>query len=82
MMKTTPEYRPVAFRDTTTGDLIVTRSTVRTTKTIEHQGVTLPLYDLDVSSYSHPAYTGADSIRRVSSQIDKYKRRYSGKKKR
>ena len=75
-MKTTPEYRLVAFRDLTTGDVIVTRSTVRTTETIEHQGATLPLYDLDVSSFSHPAYTGAELVRRVSGQIDKYHRRY------
>jgi large subunit ribosomal protein L31 len=75
-MKTIPEYRSVAFRDLTTGDVMVTRSTVRTKETIEHQGATLPLYDLDVSSFSHPAYTGTESIRRESGQIDKYRRRY------
>jgi len=77
-MKTIPEYRPVAFRDLATGDLIVTRSTVRTTQTIEHRGATLPRYDLDVSSFSHPAYTGTELVRRQSSQIDKYHHRYGG----
>ena len=75
-MKTIPEYRPVAFRDLTTGDVIVTRSTVKTTETIEHHGTRLPVYDLEVSSFSHPAYTGTESIRRESDRIEKYHRRY------
>ena len=71
-----PEYRPVAFRDSTSGDVIVTRSTVQTDKTIDHGGTKLPLVDLVVSSHSHPIYTGTESRRRESSQIEKHKRKY------
>jgi large subunit ribosomal protein L31 len=75
-MKTVPGYRPVAFRDVTTGDVMVIRSTVETQSTIEHGGRLLPLYDLDVSSHSHPEYTGTASRRPDSGRIERFKRRY------
>lgn len=75
-MKTTAEYRPVAFRDVTTGDVMVIRSTVRTDATIEHDGRRLPLYDLDVSSRSHPAYTGVVGRRPDAGRIERFERRY------
>ncbi|HEX9876200.1 MAG TPA: 50S ribosomal protein L31 [Gammaproteobacteria bacterium] len=76
-MKATPEYRPVAFRDTTTGDVMIIRSTVDTRDTIDVEGRTLPLYDLDVSSHSHRAYVGGAIARPESGQIDKFRRKYS-----
>ena len=75
-MNAVPEYRPVVFRDTTTGDVMVIRSTVETVETIEHDGRILPAYDLDVSSHSHPAYTGTVSRRAESGRIETFRRRY------
>lgn len=75
-MKHDIQYRPVAFRDTTTGDIMVIRSTVETTESIEHGDRTLPLYDLDVSSHSHPAYTGTMASARTSDRIQAFRQRY------
>ena len=77
-MKHDIQYRPVAFRDTTTGDVMVIRSTVETTESIDHGGQTLPLYDLDVSSHSHPAYTGRMASTRTSDRIQAFRQRYGG----
>ena len=75
-MKHVAQYRPVAFRDSSTGDVMVIRSTVETTKTIEHDGRTLPLYDLEVSSHSHPAFTGRVARPEASDGIKKFRHRY------
>ena len=64
-------YREVAFRDTVTGKVIVTRSTVETSKTLLHGGELLPLVDLDVSADSHPFYTG---VRRIPAQASRVAR--------
>ena len=65
-----PDYRPVAFRDATTGEVMVIRSTVKTGRTVEHEGRILPLYELDVSSRSHPAYTGTAGRRPEAGRIE------------
>ena len=75
-MKTIPGYGPVAFRDTTTGDVMIIPSAVQTKDTIVLDGRTLPLCDLDVSSQSHPAYTKTGVRRPKSDQIEKFRRRY------
>ncbi len=54
-----PEYRPVVFRDASANFAILSRSTVETDRTIEWEdGNTYPLVELDISSASHPFYTG------------------------
>ena len=75
-MKHVARYRPVAFRDAITGDVMVIRSTVETTKTTEHDGRILPLYDLDVSSHSHPAYTGKAATPQSTDAVKKFRSRY------
>lgn len=78
-MKHDIQYRPVAFRDTTTGDVMVIRSTVETADSIEHGGRTLPLYDLDISSHSHPAYTGRMASAGQSDRVQAFKKRYGSR---
>src|SRR5690606_14506633 len=56
-----PEYREVVFADVQTGGRFITRSTVQTRDTIEIDGKTYPLYKCDVTSESHPFYTGAQT---------------------
>lgn len=53
-----PAYRPVVFHDTTANHYFIVRSTINTDRTIEYHGETLPYVTLDVSSASHPFYTG------------------------
>ncbi len=56
-----PEYNEVVFQDMSSGFKFVSRSTIRTKETIEFEGKKYPLVKLDVSSESHPFYTGAQN---------------------
>ena len=56
-----PDYREVVFADLQTGSKFITRSTVQTRETIELDGKTYPLFKRDVTSESHPFYTGAQT---------------------
>jgi len=54
-----PDYRPVVFRDRAANFAFLTRSTVRTERTVTWEdGRTYPVVDGDVTSTSHPFYTG------------------------
>lgn len=53
-----PEYREVLFHDTNADVYFLTRSTVATKTTREYEGVQYPYFPLDISSASHPFYTG------------------------
>jgi large subunit ribosomal protein L31 len=75
-----PDYRPVVFQDVTTGALFLTRSTVTSSKTIEWEtpaGVrTYPLVVVEVSSDSHPFWTGARRALDTAGRVEKFHRRY------
>ena len=53
-----PSYRTVLFHDVAANAYFLIGSTVDTDKTHEYQGVVYPYVTLDVSSASHPVYTG------------------------
>ncbi|MDO5767947.1 MAG: type B 50S ribosomal protein L31 [Psychrobacter sp.] len=53
-----PEYREVLFHDTNADTFFLTRSTAATKATREYEGKEYPYYPLDISSASHPFYTG------------------------
>ncbi len=55
-------YRPVAFKDMSNGDVFISRSTANTRETIEIDGVEYPLVKLDISNTSHPFYTGKQTL--------------------
>src|SRR5260363_30676 len=57
-----PEYREVVFLDTSCNAKFLTRSTIETRETIEYQGKTYPLSKIEISSASHPVYTGIKHI--------------------
>lgn len=72
-----PQYRPVVFRDASTGDQFLTRSTATGAATvIWADGVTYPLITVDVTSYSHPFWTGTQRIVDAAGQVEKFYRRY------
>jgi large subunit ribosomal protein L31 len=71
-----PEYRPVVFLDRGANFGFLTRSTARTDKTIVwDDGVEYPLVTLDVSSASHPFYTGQQTILDVAGRVERFNRR-------
>ncbi len=69
-------YRPVAFKDMSNGDVFLTRSTINTKETIEFEGVEYPLVKLEISSSSHPFYTGKSKLVDTAGRVDKFMNRY------
>ena len=55
-------YRPVVFKDMSNGDMFLSQSTVNTKETIEFEGETYPLLKIEISSTSHPFYTGKSTL--------------------
>ena len=74
-------YRMVAFKDMSNGDVFLTRSTANTKETLEVDGVEYPLIKLEISRTSHPFYTGKSKLVDTAGRIDKYKNKYAKFKK-
>ena len=71
-----PDYRPVVFRDLASGETFLTRSTATTDKTIELDGETYPVIDVEISSASHPFYTGKQRILDSAGRVEKFNQRF------
>ena len=76
-----PVYRDVVFKDTTTDFQFLTRSTVQTKDTITHEGKEYPLFKVEVSSKSHPFYTGQDKRMDTTGRVEKFMNKYKNLKK-
>ena len=74
-------YRLVAFKDMSNDDVFITKSTVDSKDTLDHEGVTYPLVKLEISRTSHPFYTGKTKLIDTADRIDKFKNRYAKLKK-
>ena len=75
-----PNYRPVVFQDHSADFAFLTKSTVETKETITWtDGKEYPLVRVDLSSQSHPFYTGKQNIVDTAGRVDRFKRKY-GKK--
>ena len=73
-----PDYNAVVFRDLASGATFLTRSTVSSDKTIELDGVTYPVIDVEISSESHPFYTGKQRIMDSAGRVEKFNQRFKG----
>ncbi|MBV62044.1 MULTISPECIES: type B 50S ribosomal protein L31 [Abyssibacter] len=72
-----PNYRPVVFKDTSSDFAFLCRSTASSKETITWEdGNEYPLIKLDVSSKSHPFFTGKQSMADTTGKIDKFRQRY------
>ncbi|MBC7587188.1 MAG: type B 50S ribosomal protein L31 [Chitinophagaceae bacterium] len=73
-------YRVCVFKDMTNGDAFLSKSTSNTKETITWEdGNEYPLVKLDISSTSHPFYTGKNMLVDTAGRIDKFKKRYAKK---
>ena len=73
-----PTYAPIVFRDLASGATFLTRSTVTSEKTIEWEdGNTYPVIDVEISSESHPFYTGKQRIMDSAGRVEKFTSRYA-----
>ena len=75
-----PEYRKVLFIDSATGDEWVTRSTIASNEMREVDGEQIPVVKLEISSFSHPFWTGKMRELDADGKIDRFRRRYASKK--
>jgi len=72
-----PEYRPVVFRDRSAGYSFLTRSTMTSSTTVVWEdGGEYPVVEVDVSSASHPFYTGRSRTLDTAGRVEKFQRRY------
>lgn len=73
-----PEYREVVFSDVTSDFKFLTRSTLASKETIKWEdGKEYPLIKVEVSSATHPFYTGQNKIMDTSGRVDKFRKRYA-----
>lgn len=74
-------YRPVVFQDQGNGTQFIVGSTVETDKTTKVEGKEYPLYVVEISSASHPFYTGVKTTIDRAGRVDRFKVRASKAKK-
>jgi large subunit ribosomal protein L31 len=73
-----PKYRPVVFKDTASGTLFLTRSTVPTKETVKYEdGNEYPLFEIEISSASHPFYTGKQQLVDTAGRVERFKKKYN-----
>ena len=73
-----PDYREVVFKDEGANFAFLTRSTVKTKDTIVWEdGNEYPLYRMEISSASHPFYTGKQKIVDSAGRVERFRRKYS-----
>lgn len=76
-----PEYREVVFQDTTSDFKFITRSTMTSSETITMEdGKTYPVIKVEVSSQSHPFYTGKNVLLDTAGRVEKFMNRYKKNK--
>ena len=77
-----PQYQQVVFHDMTANFAILTRSTMTSKEKVKWEdGNEYPLIKVEISSASHPFYTGKHKIVDSAGRVDKFRRRYAGAKK-
>jgi large subunit ribosomal protein L31 len=73
-----PKYKPVVFQDIASDFIFLTQSTMSSKDTIKWEdGQEYPLIKVEISSHSHPFYTGKQKIVDTAGRVDKFRRRYA-----
>lgn len=73
-----PKYRTVVFRDSASGVMFLTRSTAATSKTVTYEdGNEYPVFDVEISSASHPFFTGKQKLVDTAGRVERFRRKYN-----
>lgn len=73
-----PAYGPVVFRDRAAGFAFLTRSTARPSATVVwDDGCEYPVLDVEVSSASHPLWTGRQRTVDTEGRVQRFHKRYA-----
>lgn len=71
-----PKYHPVVFVDAGSGDELVTRSTVTSKEKRTINGVEHYVVSMDITSFTHPFFTGKQKLVDTEGRIDRFKKKY------
>ncbi|MGX4644668.1 MULTISPECIES: type B 50S ribosomal protein L31 [Holzapfeliella] len=71
-----PEYHEVVFMDSATGFKFVSGSTKNSDETVEFEGKTYPLIRMEITSDSHPFYTGKQKFTQADGRVDRFNKKY------
>ncbi|MAT13893.1 MAG: 50S ribosomal protein L31 [Planctomyces sp.] len=72
-----PDYHPVIFLDTASGEKVLISSTMKSNETMEWEdGQTYPLVRVDISAYSHPFFTGQMKYVDSAGRVEKFQKKY------
>ncbi|MFI8816065.1 MULTISPECIES: type B 50S ribosomal protein L31 [unclassified Streptomyces] len=75
-----PAYGPVVFRDKAAGFAFLTRSTLTAERTVVWEdGNMYPAVDVEISSASHPFYTGTARVLDTTGRVERFERRYGNR---
>lgn len=74
------DYRQVVFVDQASGMQFLIGSTVATEETIRYEGQEYPMKLVEISSASHPFYTGEDRSLDKTGRVEKFKQRAAKRK--
>jgi len=75
-----PQYKEVIFLDTSSGFKFLTRSTIDSKETLKWEdGKSYPLIKVEISSASHPFYTGKKIFVDTAGRVEKFNRKYKTK---
>lgn len=76
-----PDYKPVVFKDISANFAILTRSTVKTNETtLWEDGNEYPLVKVEISSASHPFFTGTQKIVDTEGRVERFRKKYARRK--
>jgi large subunit ribosomal protein L31 len=74
-----PKYRTVVFRDVSADEMFLTRSTASSKETVQWEdGNEYPLIKVDISSASHPFFTGKQKFVDTAGRVEKFQKKFAG----
>ncbi len=73
-----PNYKEVVFQDLSSDFAFLTRSTLSSKDTVKWaDGNEYPLIKVDITSASHPFYTGKQKVMDTGGRVDRFRKRYA-----
>ena len=73
-----PNYQAVVFQDISSDFSFLTKSTMSSSEKIKWEdGKEYPLVKVEISSHSHPFYTGKQKVADAGGRVDKFRKRYA-----
>ena len=71
-----PNYQKVVFHDTAADTYFLVGSTIKTDRTVDYEGKVYPYVTIDISSVSHPFYTGEQRAAKKDGRVSNFKNRF------